>query len=276
MNRRTLLKAVASSALLSPVVASAGARYQPDHEAYEVTNTDIVLAGIPHEHDGLRIAQISDIHVGRNTPDGRIISAVRHINELKPDLVFLTGDYVTRKGDPLERVAVVLKNIDAPTFVVMGNHDHVTDVEYLSEDFSKLGYAVLRNQHSVVRARGKDLTILGIDDAVTKHDDVAETFKNAAQSGTRLVLAHSPPTIDKLPGDANVACFSGHTHGGHFVIPGVTESIFRKAGQPYVRGLHKVNSNQVYVNRGLGFGRGGPVTRMGADPELSVFTLRRG
>lgn len=276
MNRRNLLKAVASSALLSPLLARASARHQPDHEAYEVTETDIVLAGIPEEHDGLKIAQLSDIHVGKNTPDGRIISAVRHINELEPDLVFLTGDYVTRKGDPLERVAIVLKNLAAPTFVVMGNHDHYTDCKYLGQDFGKLGYTVLQNQHSVVSVRGRDVTVLGIDDAVTKHDDVKATFKNAAQSGTRLVLAHSPPTIDKLPGDANVACFSGHTHGGHFVVPGVTEGVFRKAGQPYMRGLHKVNSNQVYVNRGLGFGRGGPVTRMGAEPELSVFTLRRG
>lgn len=276
MNRRNLLKAAASSALFAPFMANAEARYQPGHEAYEVTETDIVLAGIPQEHDGLRVAQISDIHVGRNTPDGRIISAVNRINEMKPDLVFLTGDYVTRKGDPLERVSIVLKGLNAPTFVVMGNHDHYTDAKFLGDDFGKIGYTVLANQHSVVRVRGKAVTILGIDDAVTKHDNVTETFKNAAVDGTRLVLAHSPPTVDKLPGNANLACFSGHTHGGHFVIPGVTESIFRKAGQPYVRGLHKVNGNQVYVNRGLGFGRGGPMTRMGSEPEVSVFTLRRG
>lgn len=276
MNRRNLLKAVASSTLLAPFAAKAQDRYQPENEAYEVTETELFLSGIPEEHDGLKVAQISDIHVGRNTPDGRILSAVKRINELKPDLVFLTGDYVTRKSDPLERVPIVLKNIAAPTFVVMGNHDHWADLKFIKSGFDKLGYAVLTNQHTVVRARGKDVTIFGIDDAVTKHDDVKETFKNASEGGTRLVLAHAPPTIDKLPGNENLACFSGHTHGGQFHIPGITERIYRGAGQPYVRGLYKVNGNQLYVNRGLGFGKGGPLMRVNSDPEVSVFTLRRG
>ena len=274
MNRRNLLKGLAGTALFAPLAAEAAK--QSENEAYEVSQTELHLAGIPEEHDGLKVAQISDIHVGRNTPDGRIISAVRRINELEPDLVFLTGDYVTRKSDPLERVPIVLKGLLAPTFVVMGNHDHWADLKFLKTGFEKLGYAVLANQHSIVNVRGKNLAVLGIDDAVTKHDDVSDTFKNAPQDGTRLVLAHSPPTIDKLPGNGNLACFSGHTHGGQFVVPGVTESVFRRAGQPYVRGLYQVNGNQLYVNRGLGFGKGGPLMRVNSDPEVSVFTLRRG
>ena len=84
-------------------------------ELFEVTETELRFAGLPPEHDGLRIAQLSDIHVGRTTPDGRIISAVRKLNELKPDVVILTGDYVTTRRDPLDRVPQLLRDIAAPT-----------------------------------------------------------------------------------------------------------------------------------------------------------------
>lgn len=274
-SRRGFIEAVAGSALLAPFIARAeGTAGHNDAELYQVTHTELHLAGIDPAHDGLRIAQLSDIHIGANTPDGRIISAIRKVNELKPDLVFLTGDFVTHRRDPFDRIPIVLEGIEAKVFTILGNHDHWGGADKVRGGLQKAGYAVLQNEHTVTRARGADLTILGVDDGATRHDDVEKTFKGAATTGTRLVMAHTPPTADKLPENQNLACFSGHTHGGQFYVPGLTESIYRRAGQPYVRGHHFVRGNQLYVNRGLGFGRGGPVLRMGSDPELSVFTLR--
>lgn len=244
-------------------------------EYFELTETELPLPDIDPAHDGLRIAQLSDVHVGMSTPDGRIYAAVRAVNELKPDVVILTGDYVTHSSDPLPRVPLVLADLKAPTFVILGNHDHYVDAKRIRSGFERIGYTVLQNEHTVTRLKGAPLTVLGIDDGRTRHDDVEMTFKGAASKGTRLVLAHTPPTAEKLPPNANLPCFSGHTHGGQFApFPTLTEALFRRVGQPYVRGLYAVNGNHLYVNRGLGFGRGGPMARVGSEPELSVFTLR--
>jgi hypothetical protein len=233
---------------------------------------------MPHmhgEHEGLRVAQLSDIHVGQATSSLRIRRAVEAVNAEAPDLVFLTGDYVTHSPKPLPRVRELLAGLKGPVFVVLGNHDHWVNAPYLREGFERLGYTVLQNEHRVVNVRGAPVTVLGIDDGLTGRDDVEATFRGAPESGTRLVLAHTPPTVDKLPADAGLVQFSGHTHGGQFIVRGITEAIFRRAGQPYIRGHYRVNGNHLYVNNGLGFGFGGPYLRRGSEPEVAFFTLRK-
>jgi hypothetical protein len=233
---------------------------------------------MPHmhaEHDGLRVAQLSDVHVGQATSSIRIRRAVEAVNAESPDLVFLTGDYVTHSPKPLPRVRELLAGLKGPVFVVLGNHDHWVNAPYLREGFERLGYTVLQNEHRLVNVRGAPVTVLGIDDGLTGRDDVEATFRGAPESGTRLVLAHTPPTVEKLPADAGLVQFSGHTHGGQFIVRGITEAIFRRAGQPYIRGHYRVNGNHLYVNNGLGFGFGGPYLRRGSEPEVAFFTLRK-
>ena len=232
------------------------------------------VPGLSPEHDGLRVAQLSDVHVGQATSAVRIRRAVEAVNASAPDLVFLTGDYVTHSPKPLPRVRELLAGLRGPVFVVMGNHDHWVNAPYLREGFEQLGYTVLQNEHRVVHVRGAPATVLGVDDGRTGRDDVEATFRGAPTSGTRLVLAHTPPTIEKLPPHQGLVQFSGHTHGGQFVVRGLTEAVFRRAGQPYIRGHYTVRGNQLYVNQGLGFGFGGPYLRRGTEPEVAFFTLR--
>ena len=232
------------------------------------------VPGLHSNHDGLRVAQLSDIHVGQATSDLRIRRAVAAVNESAPDLVILTGDYVTHSPKPLPRVREVLSGLKGPVFVVLGNHDHWVNAPYLREGFERLGYTVLQNEHRVVQLRGAPATVLGVDDGRTGRDDVEATFRGAPTSGTRLVLAHTPPTVEKLPPYAGLVQFSGHTHGGQFMVRGLTEKLFRRAGQPYIRGHYTVRGNQLYVNQGLGFGFGGPYLRRGTEPEVAFFTLR--
>lgn len=231
--------------------------------------------GLLPEHEGLRVAQISDVHVGQATSDIRIRRAVAEVNARRPDLIFLTGDYVTHSPKPLPRVLELLSGFTGPVYAVLGNHDHEVDAAWLRRGFERLGYTVLQNEHRVVDVRGAPATILGVDDGRTGRDDVAATFRGAPDSGTRLVLAHTPPTVDKLPAHAHLVQFSGHTHGGQFVVPRLTEALFRRAGQPYISGHYHVRGNQLYVNRGLGFGFGGPYLRRGSEPEVAFFTLHK-
>ncbi len=90
------------------------------------------------------------------------------------------------------------------------------------------------------------------------------------------MLAHAPPTLDALPKGAGLACFSGHTHGGQIFVAGVTDNLFSRAGQPYLRGHYRNHGNQLYVSRGLGFGKGSTLPRLNSDPEVAIITLRRG
>jgi uncharacterized protein len=271
LSRRGVLGAFLSGALLP--ATSRAERKMSFNEFFEVTRTELFIPGLHASHDGLKIAQLSDIHIGRGSPDGRVISAVRILNEENPDLAVLTGDYVTTKRDPYERVPDLLKGISAPTYAVMGNHDHWTDAPYLRRSLEGIGYSVLQNEHTVVRIKGADLNILGLDDSTTKHDDVEKTFK-ANPTGSRLVLAHTPTSAKKLPPWQGMLCLSGHTHGGQLHVPMLTQGIFTRVGQPYIRGHYNVRGNQLYVNRGLGFGRGTTLPRMNSDPELSIITLR--
>jgi predicted MPP superfamily phosphohydrolase len=243
-----------------------------DH--FTLSENVLHVPGLHREHDGLRIAHLSDIHVGQATSAVRIRRAVAEVNARNPDFIFLTGDYVTHSPKPLPRVIELLAGFTSPVFVVLGNHDHWVDAHYLRAGFERLGYTVLQNEHRVVHVRGAPATILGIDDGRTGRDDVEMTFRDAPASGTRLVLTHAPPTIEKLPPDGNLVQFSGHTHGGQFVVRGLTEAIFRRAGQPYIQGHYHVRGNQLYVNMGLGFGFGGPYLRRGTYPEVAFFTLR--
>ena len=197
------------------------------------------------------------------------------LNAARPDIVFLTGDYITRKGDPLERIPDLLGRLQVPAVAVLGNHDHWTDAATITRDLERIGIAVLRNRHTVVQVRGRALAVVGVDDAVSGHDDVADAFKGVARHAPRLVLAHSPPTLDALPPDAGLACFSGHTHGGQIFVAGVTDAFFSRAGQHYLRGHYRNQGNQLYVSRGLGFGKGSTLPRMNADPEVALITLRR-
>ena len=271
LSRRGVLGALLSGALL-PATARAE-RKMSYNEFFEVTRTELFIPTLHPSHDGLVIAQLSDIHIGRGSPDGRVIAAVRMVNEEGPDLVVLTGDYVTTKRDPYERVPELLRGIKAPTYAVMGNHDHYTDAAYHRRSLEGVGYTVLQNEHSVLRIKGADFNILGVDDSSTRHDDVEKTFK-ANPTGSRLVLAHTPTGARKLPEQQGMLCLSGHTHGGQLHVPKLTQGLFERAGQPYVRGLYDVRGNQLYVNRGLGFGRGTSLPRMNSDPELSLITLR--
>jgi uncharacterized protein len=246
--------------------------HRPRHR-FEITETTLRSASFDPAHDGLRLAQISDIHIGPGTPEGRVASAIREINARRPELVFLTGDYLTHSRGPLRHLERLLGGILAPTFAVLGNHDHYVDARAVRQGLERCGYAVLQNAHTTLQLRGAPLTLLGVDDGYSRKDDVTKTFRGAPEHGTRLVLTHSPPTAEKLPG-AGLVCFSGHTHGGQILIPRLTAALFERVGQPYIRGLYQVRQNQLYVNRGLGFGLGSTLPRIGSEPEVAFFTLQ--
>lgn len=241
--------------------------------AFEQTHHEVKVKGLSGAHDGLRIAQLSDLHVGWSTPPERIRAAVRAVNAAHVDLVVLTGDYVTNHAAAVALLAEQLKGLEPPAFAVLGNHDHWTHAHGVTAQLERAGCTVLRNAHTRVSVRGARLSIIGIDDERSGHDDVGAAFKGVGH-GSRLVLTHTPPTAEKLPAGGGLLCLTGHTHGGQIHVPGVTRRVLARLGQPYVRGMYAVNGNHLYVNRGLGYGVGGAALRVDSRPEISFFTLR--
>jgi predicted MPP superfamily phosphohydrolase len=271
LSRRELLGG-AAAVLLAPSAVRAERRWS-SNEYFQVTQVEMPLASLDPAHDGLVVAQLSDLHIGAGVPPGRIFSAVRAVNELKPDLVMLTGDFITTRNDSVSLVQELLGHLKAPSVAVLGNHDHWTYPEQITRTLEKLGVAVLRNQRTALRVRGVDFSVIGVDDSTTKNDDVAAAFKNQP-TGSQLVLTHTPSCFKKLPENGGLFCLSGHTHGGQWEIPSLTARIYRTAGQPWYRGAYAVRGNQLYVNRGLGFGHGTRILRINSDPEVTLFTLR--
>jgi hypothetical protein len=262
-----------SASLASSAVASAEHR-QARRESFEVAHVTIALEHLDPAHDGVVVAQLSDLHIGSGAPDGRIIAAVNALNEARPDVAVLTGDFVTNRFDPYERVPQLLERIDVQAWAVLGNHDHWSDAEAVSKGLLRANIGVLRNQHTTLQLRGVPFSVVGIDDSTTKNDDVAAAFKGTHTHRSRLVLTHTPSCAGKLPAWEDLLCLSGHTHGGQWDVPRLTEGVFRRVGQPWYRGHYRVRGNQLYVNRGLGFGRGTRLPRLNTEPELTLITLR--
>jgi predicted MPP superfamily phosphohydrolase len=271
--RQLMLGAVGATVAGAPACAPAS---ESERNGFELTAPDIYLPTLHPSHDGLRVAQLSDIHIGIETPDVRIQFAVEEVNRANPDVIILTGDYTTFLREPIERIPFLLGGLRKPVFAVLGNHDHDVDAPMVRKALEQTGFTVLQNEFTQTRLKGATFNLFGVDDGLTKHADVPLTFKGAPADGTRLVLAHTPPTVRDLPPNADLACFSGHTHGGSVMIPGITNVVSRIWGQPYTRGHYTVNGNHLYVNRGLGFGNGRiNAPRINSPPEVSVFTLRR-
>ena len=119
---------------------------------------EFMLPDLDPAHDGLRLVQLTDVHVGRATPARRVRAAVMQANAFEPDLVVMTGDYLSHaeRGVPLLREQ--LAGLMAPVVAVLGNHDHWVDADGAASSLEAMGYSVLRNQHTTLELRGAPLT----------------------------------------------------------------------------------------------------------------------
>ena len=216
----------------------------------------------------------SHIHVGNATPARRVKAAVLQANAFEPDLVVLTGDYLCHDRRGVDLLREQLAGLKAPAFGVLGNHDHWVDARGAVSALNDVGIEILQNENATITLRGEPFTLVGIDDLLTRNADVQRAFKGAGE-GSRLVLAHVPRTADQLAGHRASLCLSGHTHGGHVNIPGLTPALVRSITRSrYLSGRYDLIKTQLYVSRGIG-GAVMPV-RINAPPEVTLITLRSG
>jgi uncharacterized protein len=214
---------------------------------------EVVSQRIHPTVDGVRIGQISDVHVRTGVRPRRLHLAVEMMNALKPDLVVLTGDYVCFSARPVKMLTDALRRLQVPAYATLGNHDHWSGAEQVRRALRLAGVEVLTNEHREVRAGRGRFHLVGIDDSVTRNHDPERAFFGVPDQTTRVVLAHDPKLADQLSGYRPALVVSGHTHGGQVRLPWV--GALRNPAERedlYEEGLRRRPWTQVYVSRGVG------------------------
>jgi len=237
---------------------------------------DVRVPGLDPAHDGVRIAHLTDIHVGVLTPRARVERAVELVREAQPHLVAMTGDFVCYAPRFVEPMGQLLGGLGGEVLCVLGNHDYWVSPGGVTRALERQGYSVLRNQHRELRIAGAALRVVGIDDAITGHHDVARSFAGLPPTSgvTTLALTHAPNLADAAVARGAQLVLAGHTHGGQVMIPRVTERIIRRMGNRYLAGFYRVGPGLLYVNCGIG--SSALPLRAGAPAEVAILTLRRG
>jgi uncharacterized protein len=254
------------------------------HTAYDfkVHRVDLPLIKLSPELDGLKIIQISDLHLGSFYSREPLLDALLTINNLQPDLIFITGDFVNFNPKEMDFGFDIMEKMKAKhgIYACLGNHDHYMsqpDHQYLLSFFDDSPVQLLNNENTVLNINGKNLNIAGVDNYGSRQTfgDFDKALAGLNNTDPTLLLCHDPTNWDKfLRGKSDVdVTFSGHTHGGQlgFDIMGKHYSPVTWAYKQYA-GLYHDSDQYLYVNRGLGMS--GPPIRLGVNPEITLFTLK--
>ncbi|MGH9395533.1 MAG: metallophosphoesterase [Terriglobia bacterium] len=259
----------------------------------EITETVIHLPRLPAQYDGLRIVHLTDIHLSLYTPIEEVQRVVDLANRLRPDMVALTGDYVTFSPTYIWPVARALGRLRAPmgAFAVLGNHDFRAGAEEITRALRAQRIRVLRNAHFALRRAagtsktdkpgktikthktGKTLWLVGVDDTWAASPDLTGALRSVPPRDAKILLCHNPEGIGEASRMGIDLMLSGHTHGGQVRLP-ILRSIYRSIpGERFVDGWNQLGETQIYVSRGIG--KVVVPLRVACRPEITCLSLRR-
>lgn len=235
----------------------------------------IELENWPQQLDGLRVAVISDIHVGGSfITDEKLRTIVNRTNERQPELIVILGDYMTKAQIQPEVFGATLKGFSAPlgTYSVLGNHDWWFNGDKVRRGLEENGIKVLENEVLQLNARGTSLWLVGLADLWTRQQWIEQTVAKVPEGQPSIALTHNPDIFPRLPQRVPLL-LAGHTHGGQVRFPligTVVES--SRYGDRYVRGHVIENNHHLFVTTGIGTSIV-PV-RFGVTPEIVLLTLK--
>ncbi len=264
---------------------------------YRVRRVRVRLPNLPRAFDGLRIAQLSDIHSGSFFNQTAVRGGVQMLLREKPDVVFFTGDLVNNRADEMKDYKAIFEKVRAPlgVYSVLGNHDYGDYVRWPSEAAKRqnlddlvrthreMGWDILLDEHRLLTVDGQSIAVLGIQNwgakgRFPKYGDVAKARQGAEDQPVKLLLSHDPShwRAQVLPDFPDIdVMFAGHTHGMQFgvEIGGLKWSPVQYFYQEWA-GLYDEGDRHLYVNRGYGY-LGFP-GRIGILPEITIMELTRG
>lgn len=248
-------------------------------EWMEVVDIPLHLKHFPAVFKGKRIIQVSDLHCSRTVSVPYLKACIDRVNRLEPDVVVLTGDYITYDyyGEFRKKVAKLLSGIRSKYGVLacLGNHDYGINGDddalagQMVTELQDSGVDVLRNKAVSLRKGSEKLWFVGLGDIWADDFSPQRAFKNVGADEPVIALSHNPETVELLHNHHTDIILSGHTHG---VGLGVRkqDGKHKIAIHNYFRGMYKVGSKKLYVNRGLG--RHGKFL-YNSRPEITVFNL---
>jgi len=231
----------------------------------------------------LKVLQLSDLHASKVVSMDFIAKAVQLGLSLKPDLVLLTGDFITRKFDQFDRYTEILSPLAraAPCFACLGNHDGgswarsrhgYADTESVRNLLSNSGVELLHNRATRLQINDWDLRLVGLGDWWAEEFDPGMAFAGVApnQNEAVVVLSHNPDTKDLLKSYAWDLLACGHTHGGQFYLPFIGTPFAPVQDKRFVKGLHRWDGRWIHITKGVGNLLG---VRFNCRPEASLLTL---
>jgi hypothetical protein len=299
-----------AASVLAGAAPFAGAVYgfATERLNYRVRRIEIPIANLPPALDGMKIAQISDIHMSAFMNHAAVRRAVDMTNDLGSDLTVVTGDLITTSQDPIADCVEEISRLHAPLGVwgCNGNHEIYADAEQLAgELYAQHGMKLLRQENAVLDFRGAKFNLIGVDYQRERNlnGHRTQTLSNAEPLIRRdipnILLSHNPNSFNRAAELGIELSLAGHTHGGQIqveildhrltparfisdYIAGLFERpLFKPSHELFVQaepdapaGTPSPNASRLYVNRGLGT-VGAPV-RLGVPPEISLIVLRRG
>ncbi len=240
---------------------------------YEV---DIPLPNLPKEFDGFKIVQISDLHAGPTIGLSYVENVVAMANQLAPDLIVLTGDFIDGSVQQLRDVIAPLRNLRSQhgTYFITGNHEYYWGVTDWLEEFRRLGAHVLLNEHVIIRQNNSSFLLAGVSDyhaaqIMPEHaSDPKKALAGAPEHTVKILLAHQPASYQEASALGFDLQLSGHTHGGQYFPWNYVVALFHR----YYKGLNKHKNMWIYVSRGTGYW--GPPLRTGVPSEITLLRLR--
>jgi hypothetical protein len=279
-NRRHALETIAWGSAIIPFGIVGKGFFDTDE--LMIYEEEITLRALPQAFDGLRIVQISDIHAGSWRSPQPFRRARALIDQLKPDVLVITGDFVNFDPKELELIRADLMRLraDMGVFASLGNHDHYcspANHSLLRSMISNSGITLLVNSNIPLTTHGETLYLVGTDNTGLGQNfgDLPAALVGVEPGAPTILLAHDPTFWDKhVRNKAPIdLMLSGHTHGGqvgiHFL--GMELSVAQVVYKQWA-GLYRDGDQYLYVNRGLG--TVGPPIRIGIPPEITVLTLR--
>lgn len=249
----------------------------------EVTHRVIPIADLPDAFVGMRLVQLSDIHLEEYTEPSYLERIVHQVNALNPDMVIFTGDLISRGPGP-RSIAVraaglgaeILSGIKAQRVAVLGNHDVGVDANLVVHELESHGTPVLVDSYLPLERKMERLYICGSDDAGTRTPDPSLAIP-AEPRAPVIYLVHEPDYIDIFVHHPRFPLvdlmLSGHTHGGQVRLPIIGPLVLPPMGKRYVDGHFHFGKMQLYVNRGIG--TVGLPFRLNCPSEITQLTLIR-
>ena len=238
-----------------------------------IERQQIYLRRLPRALDGLRIVHLSDFHYGPIVNPAHLERAIKAANDLRPDLIALTGDYISHDRTYAAPCAELVGRLRARygVFAVLGNHDHWTDAALIADLFRAEGITVLLNEGMRLDLSGESFWLAGVNDTMVGLEDLPLALAGSGDGEMKLLLAHNPIILRRAARAGVDLVLSGHTHGGQVTLR-PEKNLSGHPRRRLLRGLGRRGNTQIYVTRGLG-----TVVlpiRYGCPPEVSVLELQ--